>query len=244
MKHKFTEEQRTRAAKHFVELVARYRAGIRNCTAMPERDVQIILAVLMVACFDIKGIVFTQLPLTDEKGRVVNGNSPVVVKGKGKGKKFDILATGWLDCMLRYTVSAVAQHIGNVGAVMEEVAMRLESSVPMEPIQLPENMGYLLEPRPLLNDSPGSEYLVRHTRDGDDVNRKNAGIHGPNCGKVFRFERTHKVNTLSCACRKKIVCPRWAVTYADLREGFLNGFVTETSEHKKQGGRPKALKRV
>jgi len=239
---KFTEGQRARAAEHFVDLVVHRGAGVRNCTTMPERDVQIIQAVLMVACFDIKGIVFTQSPLTDEKGRVVNGNSPVIVECKEK--ESDILATGWLDCMLRNTVSAVAQHIGNVGTVVEEVAMRLESSVPMEPIWLPENMGYLLEPRPLLNDSPGSEYLVRHTRDGDDVNRKSAGIHGPNCGKVFRFERTHKVNTLRCACRKKIVCPRWAVTYADLREGFLNGFVTETSEHKKQGGRPKALKRV
>ncbi len=255
---KYTAEQRTAVARLWIAMVQRLGIGIKIINKLSAHENAVILALLTVACFFPKRIKFAKFCSKKNVGgskEPINKWGPFIVFDS-KGMNFD--ATGWLDGMLQFTISAIAQHVGNPGNLISDVVLMLENAVPLEPIVLPGGKGYLLEPKVTVDREKGMDYLARHSREDDEIpvtiirdvtlqRSVPAGIHGHECGGIFRLKNGDELkNNMRCdKCGLGFDFPICVITYGEVREFFSVGLIIDPSSNpnmKRNGPRKKRKK--
>lgn len=135
----------------------------------------------------------------------------------------DYLATGWLDCMVRFSREL---HIGSFGQkkmkrddAVKALAEKTEQANPLKPIVLTE-IGDTLSEYPPSTKFGGYEYFVDHARDTNKLSTC-VGVHTICHGWMDRNRATATHDAISCrCCHLRITFPKSVKTYGDLRTHF------------------------
>ncbi len=245
---RISDRQRQTAAVAWVNFVIKHGANLKRISSLSLGDELVVRQVLESAYFHPTKIALGKL----HQGAAHDADEVSIVNEWGNIHVFEkdrkvTMATAWFDSFSLYSVQTNSDKIGRIYEFFECIVSKLQMAEPFEPIILPDGKGTLAEVPPTPNPDHGElRFLCRHTRDNDEINRSDAGIHGPDCGGLFCLKKRDKsTSRLICRkCRVTVDFPVWAFTYEILRDGFKNGFkaepVSENMKRHKRGGRKKA----
>lgn len=212
------------AAIRFVDLALKYKQWDDVKTLLTD-EIHILFSTVVVAGFNLKEVVLGKLVghYRDQDGSNTGETYPInelcpykVIDQDGDGHFF---ATGWLDLALRRVVYGMTRQSESRGKLIEVMAAEIERSVPLEPIQLtPE--GDLLREYPPSPNVFGPAYFVQHSRDTNKLG-STVGVHEFCDGWMDRVRATKTHDAVVCRqCHLRVLFPREAKTYGDLRQAL------------------------
>lgn len=200
----------TTVATRFVDLALKH--GWPAVTELAPDEVRVFLDTVLAAGFEATNVVPGKLRghYREQDGSTTGETFPVndlcpykVVNDEGRDNHG---ATGWLDTLLRYAVNGN----GDRSARIEAIVLKIEESIPLEPVQLTADGALLREYPPSVGN--------RHTRD-DHALDSCVGVHKYCDGWMDRRRATEQHDALICrACHLRVVFPRTIRTYGELRE--------------------------
>lgn len=207
-------------ASQFVDLVLKHKwSDVKELSA---EEAQALFAIVSAAGFEPKEIVLGKLVgyYRDQDGKtgetyLINGLCPFKVVSQENDDHY--FATGWLDCALRYVVSAIRKE-KNRDYLIEMVMAEIERSVPLQPIRLTPDGDLLCE-------SPSTplalncfEYFVEHTRDDCKLGCCGVSVHKYCNGWMDRTRATETHDAIVCRkCHLRVLFPKEIKTFGELR---------------------------
>lgn len=206
----------------FVDLV--WNHDWQKNEVLPDNDVELLLEVVRAAGFEPSSLAFGRLRgnYLDQDGRPngstypINQACPYKVTDQENGDLW--LATGWLDCLVRYALKCRPYGYGQSpkASAIEKVQAEIENALPLEPIQLSSEGDMLREDSPRENTG-AFPYLVSHKRDDNELDDC-AGVHKFCGGFLDRHHATERSDSLCCRkCYLRVLFPKEVVTLGDLR---------------------------
>jgi hypothetical protein len=215
-----TEQQIYLAADDFLKIVTIHQNWPAATDINPIQK-KALADLLVSAGFELSGF--------ETKGSQYEGNvgqypqnllSNIIVMNKDG--EFHDRATGWLYCVTALVVQDLATD--GYDRAVQNLESQIRRSLPLEPILLGEENGYLLEFPPEIKSS-GTRfgYLLTHTRDPHYLpSHSTIGIHGYLCKGHMQIKPcsdTHHV--LVCpVCFLRATIPVDTRTYGELRKHF------------------------
>jgi hypothetical protein len=209
-------------ATDFIEVARHLRNAKSDDPTPPAAYVQSLLDTVTAAGFKPKMLELGILKghYADGEGRrtdhTFNINSLCPFKVVREDETDDYFATGWLDCLVRFTCHPTQKNSPTLAA---DVTSKIEESNPLTPIQLSTIGDFLIEGPVRPRDFDPYSYFVKHVRDEDTFR---AGIH-QYCGGFITKRRTtstHEV-VICNGCHLRIPIPIGSVTYGDVRIALL-----------------------
>jgi hypothetical protein len=210
-------------AERFVDLILKYGNDLESLTEFPPEEMQLFFDVVSVAGFDVKEPVHGVLEgnWCDEEGNetgkkfIVNQLIPIKFF-KTDGKKYNYIATGWLDEVARHVLRMKGSIITKEGFV-DFVDEEIKKNIPLKPILVTSEGDCLIE-RVHRNDS---EYTTFHAKEDSDI--RSFAIYHQFCGGYIerhKISETHEC--FSCrGCNLRVTFPKEIITVAELRAYFL-----------------------
>lgn len=225
----------TEVAKQFVELVLKYdKKEWQTTFALPTQEMTILFSVVLAAGFEANEVIVGKLVGHYHEqdggptGETYPINSVCPFKVMSEGGENHYKATGWLDRALQRVLKADSRE--NREQLIEEIASRIEQSIPLTPIPLTFE-GDLLHEYP--SDGDG------HTRDGNNLGSC-AGIHKYCDGWVDRRKTTKNFDCLVCrSCHLRVLFPKEVKTYGELREALAISLLSQKNQRFPGRGEPR-----
>jgi hypothetical protein len=214
-------------AANFIEVATYLRTAKADDPEPPASHARRLFATVTAAGFKPKMLELGILKghYADGDGRRTNDtfniNSLCPYKVVREDGTDDVFATGWLDCLVRFTSHPVQKET-SARTLVADVACRIDDSNPLTPIQLSAVGDFLIEEPVRPRELDPYPYFVKHVRDEDTFR---AGIH-QYCGGFVTTRRTtstHEV-VICNGCHLRIPIPLGAVTYGDVRKTLAETF--------------------
>lgn len=194
-------------------------------------EVQVLLDLVRAAGFEAEAVVFGRMRgnYLEQDGTSTGETYPInslcPFKVVGERGTDHYLATGWLDCALKFARRATEGMVEDSEWRQDRVCALVEvikESVPLTPIQLTPEGDLLGEYPPSLHNGDYHEYFVTHSRDEDRVSGC-VGIHQYCNSWMDRNRATATHDSITCRrCHLRVLFPKEVRTYGDLRDALTS----------------------